>query len=271
MRGDDVVAATPRSRPILDVQGIGKSYRKTPVLVDFSLAIAPGEIHGLLGPNGSGKTTCLHVITGLIGADSGSVLIAGISVADKRSRHGFGFAPDDLPLPEALTGRELLAFHDALRGRDDRRRAAEFAGLLGLDDALDRPVAEYSHGMQRKIQLIAATMHDPDLLILDEPFRGLDPEAAATLRTLISAFAASGRAVLIATHDMLRAERDCDRVTILSTGRTVATGSPHRLISAHPGAATLENVFMSATGRAETATHRAAAMSVAFRQKESSR
>ncbi len=271
MRGDDVVAATPRSRPILDVRGIGKSYRKTPVLVDFSLAIAPGEIHGLLGPNGSGKTTCLHVITGLIGADSGSVLIAGISVADKRSRHGFGFAPDDLPLPEALTGRELLAFHDALRGRDDRRRAAEFAGLLGLDDALDRPVAEYSHGMQRKIQLIAATMHDPDLLILDEPFRGLDPEAAATLRTLISAFAASGRAVLIATHDMLRAERDCDRVTILSTGRTVATGSPHRLISAHPGAATLENVFMSATGRAETATHRAAAMSVAFRQKESSR
>lgn len=271
MRGDDVEAAETRSGPILDVQGIGKSYRRAPVLVDFSLEVTAGEIHGLLGPNGSGKTTCLHVITGLIGADSGAVVIDGVSIVDKRSRRSFGFAPDDLPLPEALTGRELLAFHDALRGRDDRDRAAEFAELLGLDEALDRPVAEYSHGMQRKVQLIAATMHDPDLLILDEPFRGLDPEASATLRILITAFAASGRAVLIATHDMLRAERDCDRVTILSTGRTVATGSPQQLIRARAGAATLENVFMAATGRAETATQRAAAMSIAFRQKETSR
>lgn len=266
-----MVAAETRSDPILHVRSIGKSYRRAPVLVDFSLEVAAGEIHGLLGPNGSGKTTCLHVITGLIAADTGSVTIGGIGVADKRSRHSFGFAPDDLPLPESLTGREFLTFHDALRGRDDRDRAAEFAELLGLDEALDRPVAEYSHGMQRKVQLIAATMHDPDLLILDEPFRGLDPEASATLRTLITAFAASGRAVLIATHDMLRAERDCDRVTILSTGQTVAAGSPQQLIRAHTGAVTLENVFMAATGRAETASHRAAAMSIAFRQKETSR
>lgn len=107
-------------------------------------------------------------------------------------------------------------------------------------------------------------MHDPELLILDEPFRGLDPEAAATLRAMIIAFAGSGRAVLIATHDMLRAERDCDAVTILSSGRIVAAGAPRQLIEDQPAASTLEDVFLSVTGRVDDATRKLRFMETAF-------
>jgi ABC-2 type transport system ATP-binding protein len=152
---------------MIDAQNLVKSYGRSLILTTVSLAVRPGEIHGLLGPNGSGKTTCLHILTGLIAADHGSVRVGGIDIARKESRHLFGFAPDDLPLPGALTGREYLRFHDALRGRDDSKRANEFADLLGIDEALDQPVAEYSHGMQRKLQVIGAVMHDPELLILD--------------------------------------------------------------------------------------------------------
>jgi ABC-2 type transport system ATP-binding protein len=113
--------------------------------------------------------------------------------------------------------------------------------------ALDRAIGEYSHGMKRKIQLVAATSHGPALLILDEPFRGLDPDASAVLRELIRAVAESGRAVLIATHDMLRAQRDCDTVTILHAGRTVAQGTPDGLMTASD-ADSLETVFMRHTG-----------------------
>ncbi|WP_295127340.1 ABC transporter ATP-binding protein [uncultured Leifsonia sp.] len=250
----------------IDAKWLVKSYGHNRVLDAVTLAVGPGEIHGLLGPNGSGKTTCLHILTGLIAADEGSACIEGINVARKESRHLFGFAPDDLPLPGALTGREFLRFHDALRGRDDSARANQFAELLGIDGALDQPVAEYSHGMQRKLQVIGAVMHDPELLILDEPFRGLDPEAAATLRAMIIAFAESGRAVLIATHDMLRAERDCDAVTILSSGRIVAVGAPQQLIEDQPAASSLEDVFMHVTGRVDDATRKLRFMETAFQR-----
>lgn len=252
----------------IDAQNLIKSYGRHRVLDTVSLTIQPGAIHGLLGPNGSGKTTCLHIVTGLVPADEGAVRIGGIDVARKESRHLFGFAPDDLPLPGALTGREFLRFHDALRARDDSVRAGEFAELLGIGESLDRPVAEYSHGMQRKLQVIAAVMHEPDVLILDEPFRGLDPEAAATLRAMIIAFARSGRSALIATHDMLRAERDCDAVTILAAGRTVAAGAPRDLIDEHPATSSLEDVFLHVTGRADDATRKLRFMQTAFGSEE---
>jgi ABC-2 type transport system ATP-binding protein len=249
---------------ILDAHALTKRYRRTPVLDDVSIAIEPGMIHGLLGPNGSGKTTCLHLVTGLLEPDGGTVLVGGVDVASPASRRLFGFAPDDLPLPGALTGREYLAVHDALRGRDDRARAAELADLLRIVDALDRPVGDYSHGMRRKLQLVAAVMHDPLLLVLDEPFRGLDPESAASLRGLLVAFARAGRAVLVATHDLLRAHRDCGVVTILDRGSVVASGSPDRLLADHPRARTLDDVFLTVTGRAEEAEQRLERLDAAF-------
>ena len=167
-----------------------------------------------------------------------------------------GFAPDDLPLPGSLTGREYLEFHDAMRRRRDREQAALLIHAFGLEEALENPVGQYSHGMRRKIQLIAALSHTPELLLLDEPYRGLDPDAAAVLRSLLRSFAASGRAVVVATHDMLRAERDCDHVTILSCGVTVAAGSPDELIRLDPTASNLEELFLGVTGLAEQSRSR---------------
>jgi len=264
--GDDGVEAARTGAMTVVANKLVKTYGHLRVLDGVSLSVRPGEIHGLLGPNGSGKTTCLHILTGLIPAEEGSVLIDGEDIARKSSRRAFGFAPDDLPLPGALTGRELLRFHDALRGRDDQVRVEEFAEALGLEGALDRPVEDYSHGMQRKLQMIAAVMHEPRLLVLDEPFRGLDPEAAATVRSMIIAFARSGGAVLIATHDMLRAERDCTSVTILSEGRIVAVGDPKHLIDAEPAASSLEDVFLRVTGKVEDASRRLRFIETAFQR-----
>jgi ABC-2 type transport system ATP-binding protein len=249
---------------VLDAHELTKRYAGTTVLDAVSLVVEPGTIHGVLGPNGSGKTTCLHIVTGLVKPDEGSVLIGSTDVALRAARRLFGFAPDDLPLPDALTGREYLRFHDALRGRDDEMRATELAEALVLADDLDRPLGDYSHGMRRKLQVIGAVMHDPLLLVLDEPFRGLDPEAAATLRAILVAFAGSGRSVLVATHDLLRAERDCDRVTVLSAGRVVAAGAPADLIAASDAGDTLDDVFMAATGRAGEAERRRAWIATTF-------
>ncbi|MGG7464949.1 MULTISPECIES: ABC transporter ATP-binding protein [unclassified Plantibacter] len=232
----------------LDAFELSKSYRGKTALDAFSLSIEPGQIHGLLGPNGSGKTTCLHILTGLLAPDTGAVTIAGVAIESKKSRGLLGFAPDDLPLPGSLTGREYLEFHDAMRKRNDTKHAAVLAQALGIDADLEQHISEYSHGMRRKIQIVAATMHHPQVLILDEPFRGLDPDAAAVLRGLLVSFTHGGGSVLIATHDMLRAQRDCDEVTIMSAGITVASGSPTLLVSAHPESETLEDVFLGVTG-----------------------
>ena len=249
---------------VLDAHALVKRYARTTVLDRVSMSVAAGAIHGLLGPNGSGKTTCLSLVTGLLEPDGGEVLVGGVDVATPASRRLFGFAPDDLPLPSALTGREYLVLHDALRGRDDRERAEELADLLRIGDALERPVGDYSHGMRRKLQLVAAVMHEPRLLVLDEPFRGLDPESATTLRALLVAFAHAGGAVLVATHDLLRAERDCSEVTILDGGAVVAAGTPAELLARHPDARTLDDVFLAVTGRAADTARRLARLDAAF-------
>jgi ABC-2 type transport system ATP-binding protein len=240
----------------VDVHGVGKRYGKQVALSDFSLRLEAGKIYGLLGPNGSGKTTGLHILTGLLTPTEGSVLIGGVPISEKRSRDLYGFAPDDLPLPVALTGQEYLEFHHAMRRRKDGPRARELADLFGLTDDLDKQVGQYSHGMRRKLQVIAALSHEPQIVILDEPFRGLDPDAAAALRDVLAGFSRSGRTVLIATHDLLRAERECDDVTILANGRVVAAGPPRRLLAEHGGTTDLESLFMVVTGLGEASEHR---------------
>lgn len=229
------------------VEELGKDYGTVQAVRGISFELVPGEVFGLLGPNGSGKSTTLHILTGLLEASRGSVEVCGVAIEDKRSRQWIGFAPDDLPLPLSLTGNEYLDLHHRLRKRDDRDVAAQLAEVLGLTPALGRSISGYSHGMKRKLQLIAAVMHSPELLILDEPFRGLDPEAAAVLRDLLGMFAGAGGSVLIATHDMLRAELDCDRVMILHNGEQAALGSPSGLREAYGGLGSLEAVFLQAT------------------------
>lgn len=248
----------------LEVGGVAKRYGKQLALSDFTIRLEAGKTYGLLGPNGSGKTTGLHIITGLVTPTEGSVHIAGVPIAEKRSRDLFGFAPDDLPLPVALTGQEYLNFHHAMRRRQDGARACELADIFDLTGDLDKQVGQYSHGMRRKLQVIAALSHEPQVAILDEPFRGLDPDAAAVLRSVLAGFSRSGRTVLIATHDLLRAERECDEVTILSQGRIVAAGTPQALIEGREECSNLEELFLAVTGLGEASGRRELRISSLF-------
>jgi ABC-2 type transport system ATP-binding protein len=249
---------------VLEVSNVVKRYSREPVVKDFSLELGAGCLHGLLGPNGSGKTTTLHIIAGLLRPDGGTVTISGESILSKSSRRHFGFAPDDLPLPKSLTAREYLRFHDAMRGRDDRRRAETLIQAMDLGSAVDKTIDQYSHGMKRKLQVVAALAHEPELLILDEPFRGLDPEASAILLELLHRFTESGRSVLLATHDMLRAQRDCQDVTILSDGVVVGRGNPDDLVVQTPESSSLEDVFMQVTGRRDVKLARQASLDGVF-------
>lgn len=258
--GMDALGLDPSRDDVLEAEGVTKRYGRATAASEVSLTVKAGQVHGLLGPNGSGKSTILHVLTGLLRADEGSVFVGELPIDEKASRASMGFAPDDLPLPGALTGREYIDLHDSMRSRHDLDAALVLAAGLGLGDDLDKQIGQYSHGMKRKIQVIAALMHRPAVLVLDEPFRGLDPDAAAVLRHLIVSFTGGGGGVLVATHDMLRAERDCDRVTILDHGSVVATGAPRDLVESTPGASTLEDVFLTVTGRRQQNDHRSAAL-----------
>ncbi|MFC7626070.1 ABC transporter ATP-binding protein [Microlunatus sp. GCM10028923] len=196
------------------------------VVQDVDLKVSPGSTLGILGANGSGKTTVLHMVSGLLAATSGSVHYCGVSVSDKRSRSFYGLAPDDLPLPTALTGREYLQMVARLRDVADASIAVgNLIEAFALGSHLGSLVGTYSHGMKRKLQLIAALAHAPKVLILDEPFRGLDPPSSELLADLIRDFTHCGGAVIIATHDLGRAEQHCTDVLILSQGMTVAQGA----------------------------------------------
>jgi ABC-2 type transport system ATP-binding protein len=249
---------------ILEVAGLTKRYGHSVALSDVSFTLGPGKVYGLLGPNGSGKSTCLHAVTGLVQRDSGTVAIDGMSLDNVASRSHFGFAPDDLPMLGALTGREYVHLHDRLRERDDFSRACDLLTAFGLTAALDEQIENYSHGMKRKLQVVVATMHFPSLLILDEPFRGLDPDAVIMLRTVIQSLVAANRSVLVATHDMERAQLDCDEVIILHDGALIAMGSPANLIRDSGRDHNLETAFLSLTGTEHASTERRSLISSTF-------
>lgn len=245
---------------VLDVIGVDKSYSGRQALIDFSITIAPGTIHGLLGSNGSGKSTALHVITGIIDPDRGSVLHHGVPVSQASARSRFGLAPDDLPLPQSLTGREYLRLHDSLRRRDDSPRAMSLARVLQIRNALSKPIASYSHGMKRKLQLICALAHSPTLLILDEPFRGLDPDTSQVLQECLSLFTAAGGAVLMATHDLLRAEMHCEAITMLHDGATVASGQTQEIVSSYGSLGQCFSMMIGSTSSMATRADRLRAL-----------
>ena len=231
----------------LTVRGLTKLYGTRAGIAEASFEVRPGEIVGLLGPNGCGKSTTLHCITDYHSATSGEVSIAGHPHDQPSAKDRLGFLPDDLPLPESLSGRELLMLHAHLRAGLQLDTAYDLLEVFDLMDHLDRYVGDYSHGMKRKLQLVLALAHRPTLLVLDEPLRGLDPEAAILTNTVISSFAGSDGGVLIATHDLAEAERTCDSVVIVSQGQVVAQGAPADLKREHD-APSLEDVFLTLTG-----------------------
>lgn len=230
---------------MLEMQSVSKRYGRTAVLDDVSATIHGGEIAALAGPNGAGKSTLIHIVTGLTKPSAGLVLVDGVAVTTG-GYTGIGFCPDDLPMPELLTGHEYLDFAEALQGsRVGRRHRDRLLECLRLEDAADRLVSTFSHGMKRKLQLLAALLRAPDVLVLDEPLRGLDPESAALLRALIRDFAAQGGAVLLSTHDLASAQSIASRLLILERGRLLLDGQVDAMTQQGNS---IEDVFLQTTG-----------------------
>jgi ABC-2 type transport system ATP-binding protein len=214
-------------------------------LVELDLEVARGEVFGVLGPNGAGKTTLLGVLATRLAASAGTLaLLGGDARRPARSlRRRIGVVPEEPAHIEALTGRENATFFARAAGlsfADARQRVGDLLERLGLASDADRPVSEYSHGMRRKLLLVEALVHRPDLLILDEPALGLDPPSRQRLGDLLGERAVAGAAIVLASNDVVDAEQWCGRVCFLHSGRKVLEGTPAELIRACGGTTRIE-------------------------------
>ena len=222
------------SGPTLELRHVTKRYSGITVVEDVSFIARPGEITGYLGPNGSGKSTTLKMITGLIEPTDGEILVDGrrIQLDPIAHRQRLGYVPEEPQLYLHLTGAEYLEMVGQLRGLPERILAKKIDGflrLLGLHGDRYVPISSYSKGMRQKVLLAAALLHNPDLVLLDEPFSGLDVASALVLRQFIGELAGRGKAVLFSAHELETVERLSKHVVILHKGRVVANDSIDRL------------------------------------------
>lgn len=211
---------------MLEVKHLTKRFRGLTAVDNVSFHIRPGEILGYLGPNGSGKSTTVKIITGLLEPSEGEVLLHGRTIVDDpiAFKARLGYVPEEPYLYTHLSGAEYLIFIARLRSipyQTALTRAAELLRLFQLHDARNSPMATYSKGMRQRVLLAAALLHDPELLILDEPFSGLDVNAALLLRGLLEVFAAEGKMILFSSHVLEVVEKVCSRVVILYKGKVV--------------------------------------------------
>lgn len=230
-------------------------YGSLPAVQDLNLIARPGEIFGFLGPNGAGKTTTIRMIVGLLRPTSGTVLVAGHDVqqdplAVKRS---VGYLAQTPLLYESLTGREFLRFMGGLRGLDEETigvRTERLLNLTELSGKADRLIESYSGGMRHKIGLCGSLIHEPPVLVLDEPLTGLDPYSARRVKKLLRTLCQQGCTVFLSTHVLEVAERVCDRVGILDGGRLSAVGTIGALRAQAQSSteSTLEDLFIQLTG-----------------------
>ena len=215
----------------LEIRGVSKSYAEHVAVSDFSLSVPRGTVYGLLGPNGAGKTTTIRMILDIIAPDSGSISILGRPHGDRGVLDSVGYVPEERGLYKKMSVRDVLRFLAELKGVDRRTanaRIDEWLSRMGLrTDAKDwgkAKVDELSRGMQQKVQFIGTLLHDPSLVILDEPFSGLDPINAQALKDTVVELRRRGKTVIFSTHVMDSAERLCDSVCIIAGGRKVLDG-----------------------------------------------
>ncbi len=242
---------------MLELRAVSKLYSGIPAVKDVSFIARSGEVTGYLGPNGSGKSTTLKMITGLIEPSDGRILFRGEPIEKNRIawRQRLGYVPEEPQLYPHLTGAEYLEMVGQLRGLPDRLLAEKVEGflkLLGLHGDRYVPISSYSKGMRQKVLLAAALLHNPDLVLLDEPFSGLDVNSALVLRDLISQLAHRGKVVLFSSHELEIVERVCSRVVILHKGRVVANDSIQQL-RALMSLPTLEGIFSQLAIEQDTA------------------
>jgi ABC-2 type transport system ATP-binding protein len=242
---------------MLELRGVTKQYAGIPVVRDVSFVARAGEVTGYLGPNGSGKSTTLKMITGLIDPSQGEILFKGEPISLNRIRHKqrLGYVPEEPQLYPHLTGAEYLEMIGQLRGLAEETLARKIEGFLQLFLLYgDRyvPISSYSKGMRQKILLAAALLHDPELILLDEPFSGLDVNSALVLRDLIRELANRGKVILFSSHELETVERVSSRVVILHKGGVVANDSIEKL-RAMMSLPTLESIFSQLAVEQDTA------------------
>ncbi len=229
---------------MLEIKNLVKSYGQTRAVDGLNLTIEAGEIYAFIGHNGAGKTTTLKACVGLIGFDSGDILINGSSILRDPigCKQMIAYIPDNPDLYEFLTGIKYLNFIADVYGMDETRneRISTLSEKLGLKKDLASPISSYSHGMKQKLALIAAYMHSPKLIIMDEPFVGLDPVAAHTLKEMMREHCQSGGAIFFSTHVLDVAEKLCDKVAIIKAGKLVVSGRMEDI----KGDDSLEEVFL---------------------------
>jgi ABC-2 type transport system ATP-binding protein len=211
----------------VDVRGVWKRYGDTDVVVDLSFDVRPGEVLGFLGPNGSGKTTTMRMILDIVRPARGEISVFGAPPGGEHQDR-IGYLPEDRGLYRDVRVIETLTYFGALRGLSEREAHARALRLLeemGLGEAANKKAAELSRGMHQKAQLIATILNDPDLLIVDEPFQGLDPVNADMLKGVVREQRDRGAAVIMSTHDMGDAQALCDRILLIDKGRRLLYGT----------------------------------------------
>ena len=215
---------------MLNIQNLTKRYGSKTAVDNLSLSIEAGEICAFIGHNGAGKTTTLKACCGLLTPDSGEITVDGMSIREKPidCKRVMAYIPDNPDMYEFLTGYEYLNFVADVYGvtKEDReKRIAELGALLGITDALGGAISECSHGMKQKIAIISALIHKPKLILMDEPFVGLDPVASHQLKNLMAEHCANGGAIFFSTHVLEVAEKLCNKVAIIKNGKLVASGA----------------------------------------------
>ena len=234
---------------MLQIQHLTKAYGDKKAVDDLSLHIAPGEIYGFIGHNGAGKTTTLKSVAGIQAFDEGEIRIGGVSLqADPlRCKRQMAYIPDNPDLYEFMTGIQYLNFiADVFAVEADVRqeRIRKYAELFELTGDLGQPIAAYSHGMKQKLAIISAWIHQPQLILMDEPFVGLDPKAAHTLKGMMRQVCDRGGAIFFSTHVLEVAEKLCDKVAIIKGGKLIRSGTMEEV----KGDDSLEEVFLELEG-----------------------
>lgn len=234
---------------MLSIEHLTKTYGEKKAVDDLSLHIAPGEIYGFIGHNGAGKTTTIKSVVGILGFDSGRITIAGHSISDEpiECKKMLAYIPDNPDLYEFMTGMKYLNFIADIYGIDKAKRGErikKYADIFEIYTDLGKPINAYSHGMKQKLAIISAWIHDPKLIIMDEPFVGLDPKAAFALKGMMREVCDNGGAIFFSTHVLEVAEKLCDKIAIIKSGKLIRSGTMEEV----KGDDSLEDVFLELEG-----------------------
>lgn len=244
----------PVGGEMIRLEQVTKRYGRFTAVDRIDLSVRRGEIVGFLGPNGAGKTTTIRMIAGVLQPTEGRIFIGGDDMVREpvRAKRRIGYIPDRPFLYEKLSGAEFLRFVAGLWGQDGReteRRADRLLEMFELADWRHELIESYSHGMRQKLLISAALIHEPELIVVDEPMVGLDPRSARRLKDLLRRFVGEGGSVFLSTHTLEVAEAMCDRIAIIDQGRIAADGSMDALRArVHQGQAHLEDIFLAVTG-----------------------